>query len=259
MIVVPIVNPDGYNLSREAPIDSLQPVVDPAFAYKRKNCRITDFQLPAPGECGLQANRTLGTDPNRNYGGFWGGPRREPRPGERHLPRLGPVLRARDAERAPARLLAPGHDADHQPHLLRPRAAPAGHQVAGRPARRADLQGRSATRWPPRTATRARRASSSTTRPGTTEDWSYFATGGLGFTFEIGKAAEQTNTLAGVGFHPAYPVGVIAEYYGKYPTGGGNREAYYKALESTANTSRHAILEGRAHAGLARASCASSS
>ena len=24
---------------------------------------------------------------------------------------------------------------------------------------------------------------------GTTEDWSYFATGGLGFTFEIGKAA----------------------------------------------------------------------
>jgi hypothetical protein len=79
---------------------------------------------------------------------------------------------------------------------------------------------------------------------GTTEDWSYYATGGLGFTFEIGKAYED-QTLVGVGFHPAYPLGVMAEYYGKYPGGGGNREAYYKALESTANTARHGILEGR--------------
>ena len=88
---------------------------------------------------------------------------------------------------------------------------------------------------------------------GTTEDWSYYATGGLGFTFEIGKARRATSTLAGVGFHPAYPLGVIAEYYGKYPTGGGNREAYFKALESTANTARHAILEGTAQPGSTRA------
>ena len=52
-----------------------------------------------------------------------------------------------------------------------------------------------------------------------------------------------------MGFHPAYPAGVIAEYYGKYPTGGGNREAYFKALESTVDTSRHSILEGTAPAG----------
>ena len=79
---------------------------------------------------------------------------------------------------------------------------------------------------------------------GTTEDWSYYATGGLGFTFEIGKASEQ-NTLVGVGFHPVYPVGVIGEYYGKYPGGGGNREAYFKALESTVNAERHSRLAGR--------------
>jgi hypothetical protein len=83
---------------------------------------------------------------------------------------------------------------------------------------------------------------------GTTEDWSYYATGGLGFTFEIGKASEA-NTLVGVGFHPPHPLGVVAEYYGKYPTGGGNREAYFKALESTVDEQRHAVLEGYAAPG----------
>ena len=94
---------------------------------------------------------------------------------------------------------------------------------------------------------------------GTTEDWSYFATGGLGLHVRDRQGRTRPDNLAGVGFHPAYPLGVIAEYYGKYPTGGGNREAYFKALESTADTSRHAILEGTGAAGLARASCASSS
>ena len=87
---------------------------------------------------------------------------------------------------------------------------------------------------------------------GTTEDWSYFATGGLGFTFEIGKAASGPTgleTLAGVGFHPPYPAGVMLEYSGKYPTGGGNREAYFKALEATANPALHAVLTGRGPAG----------
>ena len=49
VIVVPVVNPDGFNLSREAPIDALQPVVDPSFAYKRRNCRVRDFAMPAAG------------------------------------------------------------------------------------------------------------------------------------------------------------------------------------------------------------------
>ena len=49
---------------------------------------------------------------------------------------------------------------------------------------------------------------------------------------------------------------MTAEYYGKYPTGGGNREAYYKALESTANTARHSILDGTAAAGSAGISAA---
>ena len=42
--------------------------------------------------------RRAGVDPNRNYGGFWGGPGAERRSPGRGLPRPRPVLRARDAE-----------------------------------------------------------------------------------------------------------------------------------------------------------------
>ena len=75
---------------------------------------------------------------------------------------------------------------------------------------------------------------------GTTEDWSYNATGGLGFTFEIGD----------LGFHPPFAE-TVAEWNGttEDATGGGNREAYYKAQQNTADASKHSVLAGRAPAG----------
>jgi hypothetical protein len=75
---------------------------------------------------------------------------------------------------------------------------------------------------------------------GTTEDWSYNATGGLGFTFEIGH----------LGFHPPF-ADTVAEWNGttSYATGGGNRAAYYLAQENTADASKHSVLAGRAPAG----------
>jgi hypothetical protein len=74
---------------------------------------------------------------------------------------------------------------------------------------------------------------------GTTEDWSYNATGGLGFTFEIGD----------LGFHPPFEE-TVAEWNGttEDATGGGNREAYYHAQQNTADTSKHSVLTGRAPA-----------
>ncbi|MGH3434174.1 MAG: M14 family zinc carboxypeptidase, partial [Thermocrispum sp.] len=74
---------------------------------------------------------------------------------------------------------------------------------------------------------------------GTTEDWSYHATGGLGFTFEIGPSE----------FHPAYER--LADFYygaGEH-AGKGNREAWLIALESTANAARHSVIEGSGPAG----------
>ena len=83
---------------------------------------------------------------------------------------------------------------------------------------------------------------------GTTEDWSYNATGGLGFTFEIGKG--EGLALTGAGFHPVYPVGVIAEYFGKGPWAGmGNRSAYFIAYDWASQTANHALIEGRAKPG----------
>ena len=75
---------------------------------------------------------------------------------------------------------------------------------------------------------------------GTTEDWSYWSTGGLGYTFEIGD----------LGFHPPFAE-TVAEWNGTTDdaTGGGNRAAYYHAQENTANAARHSVLAGQAPAG----------
>ena len=78
---------------------------------------------------------------------------------------------------------------------------------------------------------------------GATEDWSFWSTGGFGFTFEIGPSE----------FHPPYATGVEAEYLGLPPAAGagkgGNREAYYEMLKATADTAYHSLIEGAAPVG----------
>ena len=68
-IVIPVVNVDGFNLSREAPVDLVEDpefqslpaladtaayLADPAFAYKRRNCRVIDGQDAPGGICALR-------------------------------------------------------------------------------------------------------------------------------------------------------------------------------------------------------------
>jgi hypothetical protein len=74
---------------------------------------------------------------------------------------------------------------------------------------------------------------------GTTEDWSYNATGGYGYTFEIGPNE----------FHPPFPQ-VVDEYLGAgIYTGRGNREAYFLALENAVDAAHHSVISGKAPAG----------
>jgi hypothetical protein len=75
---------------------------------------------------------------------------------------------------------------------------------------------------------------------GSLEDWSYWNTGGYGFTFEIGD----------VDFHPAYETGVVDEYLGRGDAvgagHGGNREAYYRFATANVDRAYHATITGKA-------------
>ena len=73
---------------------------------------------------------------------------------------------------------------------------------------------------------------------GTTDGWSYYTTGGLGYVIEAGPNY----------FHPPYAQ-TIQEYDGSAVPGGGNREAFYVAMESAANSAHHAVLAGNAPPG----------
>ena len=77
---------------------------------------------------------------------------------------------------------------------------------------------------------------------GSTEDWSYWITGGFGYTFEIGDE----------GFHPAYEEAVVGEYLGLAPADGaglgGNREAYWLAPQAAADRDLHSVISGTAPA-----------
>jgi hypothetical protein len=242
-IVVPIVNPDGFSVSREA-----QPLGDfTAFDYemKRKNCNPNDAPTDVlkAGLCPLNpAGRTRGTDLNRNYGGFWGGPgastnwrsdtfRGSAPFAEPEVQNIHELMSSRQVTNMITNhtysnlvLRPPGVMATGQP-VDEPLMAQLGGQMASH-NNYANIRG-----WQLYDTT------------GTTEDWSYWATGGLGYTFEIGP----------VEFHPTYQTGVVAEYLGRAPAAGagmgGNREAYFAMLQSAANTAHHSTITGVAPPG----------
>jgi len=254
VIIVPVVNQDGYNLSRESQLDGQQGLVPEAvirnLAYKRKNCR-TDAEapftdIPAEGEC-AESEPNQGVDPNRNYGGLWGGGGASGNPLDETFWGNGPFSEPEtqavqnlvstrqvttlitnhtysDLVLRPPGVKSQGLAYDHETYKA------LGDNMAAQNGYTSEYG------WELYDTT------------GTTEDWSYGATGGLGFTFEIGKG--EGVALTGAGFHPAWPVGVPAEYFGKGQYfGKGNREAYFIALENTANPEMHSIITGNAQPG----------
>ena len=79
-IVVPIVNPDGFNISREAPATRRSDFSTLRLRDEAQELRLSDRAgaLPRRHLRDNRAGRLRGTDPNRNYGGFWGGPGASP-------------------------------------------------------------------------------------------------------------------------------------------------------------------------------------
>ena len=259
VIFVPVVNPDGFNTSREAgqvagaaggraaPAgDETANLVIP-YEYQRKNCRVVPPTEPATANCLGVPNLGLtqfGVDPNRNYGGFWGGPGAAAEdtlpfgstaqdyrgPGPFSEPETQNIRKLVSKDQVVT--LITNHTFSNL--LLRP----PGLQAKGPPPDEkvykafgksmADENGYS-----------NQKSYELYDTSGGTEDWTYYATGGFGFTFEIGLTA----------FHDVYANGVTAEYNGTSAAsgnGGGNRVAYMKALKSTANNDRHSRIRGTA-------------
>jgi hypothetical protein len=238
-IVVPIVNPDGFNVSREAPTTHSGPTNVPVNReYRRKNCRLTDGQSPAAGACAA-ADMRLGVDPNRNYGTYWGGPGASTNPIDQTYRGAGPFsepesqnIRELVAARQVTNLIT---NHTYSNLVLRP----PGIREAGFPIDEPVMQALGA-RMTGHNGYANDPSFKLYDTTGGTEDWTYWTAGGLGYTFEIGPSA----------FHPPYQTGVVAEYLGLAPSAGagkgGNREAYYEMLEATADAGMHSVIEGSA-------------
>ena len=271
VVVVPVSNPDGFDLSRtdgefvdlrEADGGGTASILGtPGHAYKRKNCRVVDGEDTPDGSCRASATSNggfgAGVDLNRNYGGFWGGPGAaptEPNPNTLEAGPADPTYRGASAFSEPetknirdliasrqTTMMISNHTFSNlvlRPNGVNPNTLGADGKPVGDSPDEAALKrlgGRMAAQngyanihgWQLYDTT------------GTTEDWSYNATGGFGYTFEIGPNE----------FHPPFPQ-VIDQYLGKGKYAGkGNREAYLIALEHAVDTRFHGILKGKAPRG----------
>ena len=302
-VIVPVSNPDGYDASRTSgdivdlrdvegvPYNPGVILATPGNAYKRKNCRYVDGQtqpagtcvaVPSPGGFGL------GIDLNRNYGALWGGPGTSDNPADPTY--RGPAPFSEPETQAIRELISTrqvttlitNHTFSNL--ILRPvgvkpsTIAPDGDPVGFAPDECFTAPDGSDKGM----QTLGERMSAQTgytnqfgwelyDTTGTTEDYSYNATGGYGFTFEIGPDE----------FHPPFEE-VVAEYTGENEAaqgvtpenahelttdaaddcaghdhdhdsvGGGNREAFLVAFENTVDAATHSLITGAAPAG---ASC----
>lgn len=241
-IVVPVVNVDGFTISRSA-----EPLGDFSLAdyeNKRKNCRLS-ATTPAEYRGGTctdnPAGRLRGTDLNRNYPGFWGGPgasaswsddtyRGDAPASEPEVQNIRELISRRQVTS-----LITNHTYSNlvlrPPSLYSTALSPDEAQYAALGAELADANGY--TNEP---------AYQLYDTSGSTEDWSYWNTGGYGFTFEIGTD----------GFHPPYEDAVVDEYLGLGDVAGagqgGNREAYYRLATANLDAAYHATITGRAPA-----------
>jgi hypothetical protein len=223
IVVVPVVNPDGFVLSRSA-----GPLSD--FAGKRRNCRVQDGRAPSEGECGEAANRDRGVDLDRNFGMFWGGTAASGEPTAETYRGAAPFsepesANVRDlvASRLAISVVATGATGGA---VLRPPAlrteGPAPDDAVMAAVADAMAAAAGSTSLP---AWQRSEAS------GTALDWSYFTGGALSLSVAPGLDEAQ----------PAYDE--VADAYA--PT----RAAYLAAARATADAAAHSTLTGRAPKG----------
>ncbi len=229
-IAVPVVNPDGYEMSRTL----LQ-------EQKRKNCRVENEKTPTFAECANPKNAGFGVDINRNYGAFWGGIGSNTSPtGQSYrgaAPYSEPEIRnMRDLFASNQVVVAlSNHTPDAK--VLRvqstideaeiPELAPYDSiaKLLGE-----DLKWESGP-WPKIYYSAS----------GTMEEQAFYSAGTFAFTFE--------NTPKQNSFHPAYQF-VVDQYFGTgaYP-GSSSRAGFLRLLEAAADPALHSVLDVKAPSG----------
>src|SRR5207244_7256622 len=159
--------------------------------YKRKNCRVLDLSNLLDGLCGVGlspidlSQAETGVDVNRNYGGNWGGPGASSIPLDLTYRGAGPFS---EPESQNVRALVSGRQVttlitNHtfSNLVLRPPGLASTGDTPDEPLYKAlgDLMAA-------QNGYTSEKSYQLYDTSGTTEDWSYYATGGLGFSLEIG-------------------------------------------------------------------------
>ncbi|MGH9246058.1 MAG: M14 family zinc carboxypeptidase [Acidimicrobiales bacterium] len=241
VVVVPVVNPDGFGYSRDFPLDD--PLLELPLAvvgqgsYWRKNRRALTTDLGLDQDLAPLLNVTAyGVDPNRNYAMRWGGPGASALPVDQTY-RGGAAFSESEPRNVRSVLLSRGVTAVITNHtysdlVLRPWGdttadapdEPLLRQLGDAMAAINGYVSQKSIELYPTT--------------GTTEDYAYAAIGALGYTFEHGQV-----------FHPAYG-GYVPEAYA------GNREAFFLLFEAAADPVHHSVITGRTVSGGAGTSAA---
>ncbi|HEX2086473.1 MAG TPA: M14 family metallopeptidase [Solirubrobacteraceae bacterium] len=250
IVVVPLVNPDGYVASRAHqgtdPYDNgpANPASETMYSYeqgfgvmsyRRKNCggAFNDPNIP----CDLQ----WGIDPNRNYGEKWGGPGASPDPSSQTYHGTGPwsepetqAIHEYSQQRQVTALITLHNVAAL---VLRP----PGERTQGNAPDEARLK-EIGDAMAAATGYTSQYGFQLYDTTGTTEDWNYAAAGTFGYTIEIGPKGGK--------FHMPYEVGFVDEWTGETAGNGrGLREALLIGAEAAANPADHSVLVGKVRPG----------
>ena len=250
VIVVPVLNVDGFDQSRKW--GDLVPIVDDdggeepgapdslGNLNKRKNCRVVDGRATPPGGCdGASPDGFgVGVDLNRNYGWLWGGRGASGEPTS--MTYRGQSAFSEPETQAIRELVSSRHvttlitNHTFSDLVLRPPGLRVEGTAPDEPAMKA-----LGARMVAQNGYRNRLGWQLYDTTGSTESWSYSATGGFGYTFEIGTRE----------FRPPF-ARLVDEYFGAGAYAAkGNREAFLIALENAADPRRHSVITGTAPAG----------
>ena len=236
LIAVPVVNPDGFDLSRTL-----------VNEQKRKNCRIDSGEIPTLEQCTASANVNRGIDLNRNYLPFWGGPGSSTSPTASNTrgeaPASEPEIAAMiDLLNANQITVAINNHTPDERLLRAPSSSNEPEVVADEAAYQGLLERLSANLpgWPAGPWTDVYYEASSTA-----EQQAYYGYGTFGFTPEATPGFSGTQR-----FHPPYE-NVIDNYLGTGTRYAGQtmRGLYYDAFKAATEPELHSVIKGTAPAG----------